>query len=276
MKKLLDGIKVVTLAVNLPGPAAARRLCQLGADVIKVEPLSGDPMKHYHAGWYEQLNVGQQVVSLDLKSSEDRQQLDKLLQDADLLITANRPAALDRLGLGWEELHKSFPQLCQVAIVGYPAPKENEPGHDLTYQAKIGLLNPPQMPRTLIADMAGGEKAVSEALALLWARDHGQDAGYRAIALSDAADYMAEPWTVGFTTPENIVGGALAEYNLYQASDGWVAVAALEPHFKKALEKALGVTADSPEVLRPIFVEKTATDWEAWAKEYDLPIVAVR
>ncbi|MDH4007354.1 MAG: CoA transferase [Desulfuromonadales bacterium] len=276
MKKLLDGIKVVTLAVNLPGPAAARRLCQLGAQVVKVEPPSGDPMNHFHADWYEQLKVGQQLIKIDLKSNEGRRQLDSLLQEADLLITANRPAALERLGLGWDDLHQQFPQLCQVAIVGYPAPRENEPGHDLTYQAKNGLLNPPQMPRTLIADMAGGEKAVSEALALLWARDHGQEAGYRAVALSDAADYMAEPWTVGFTTPESFVGGALAEYNLYQASDGWVAVAALEPHFKRALEDALEVTADSPEILRPIFAQKTASAWEEWAKEYDLPVIAVR
>jgi alpha-methylacyl-CoA racemase len=276
MKKLLKGIKVVTLAVNLPGPAAARRFCQMGASVVKVEPPVGDPMNHYHSGWYKQLNTGQEVVVLDLKSAVDLQTLDTLLQDADLLITANRPAALERLGLGWQALHDKFPQLCQVAIVGYPAPKENVPGHDLTYQAKIGLLNPPQMPKTLIADMAGAEKAVSEALALLWARDHGQEAGYSMVALSDAAEYMAEPWTVGFTTPDSIVGGSLAEYNIYQASDGWVAVAALEPHFKKALEKALDVEANNPDSLRPIFIEKTASEWEEWAKELDLPILAVK
>ncbi len=276
MKKMLDGIKVVTLAVNLPGPAAARRLSEFGAEVIKVEPPTGDPMNYFHSGWYQQLNSMQGLVVLDLKSSTDRVEFDKLLSDADLLITANRPDALERLGLGWEQLHKQFPQLCQVAIVGYPAPKENVPGHDLTYQAKIGLLNPPQMPRTLIADMAGAEKAVSEALALLMARDRGQEAGYRMVALSDAADYMAEPWTVGFTAPESVVGGSLAEYNIYQASDGWVAVAALEPHFKKNMEKALDVEATSPDVLKPIFIKKTAAQWEEWAKEFDLPIVAVR
>jgi alpha-methylacyl-CoA racemase len=273
---LLNGIKVVNLAVNLPGPAAARRFLQMGAQVIKVEPPSGDPMVHYHASWYEELNRGQEIITLNLKSADDLERLDETLATADLLITANRPAALERLGLGWESLHQKFPQLCQVAIVGYPSPMENEPGHDLTYQAKIGLLTPPQMPRTLIADMAGAEKAVSEALALLWARDKGQGGGYRMIALSEAADYMAEPWTVGFTAPEAMVGGALPEYNLYESSDGWVAVAALEPHFSKALFSALDCPGSDIERMRSLFKNKTAKEWEVWAKERDLPVVAVK
>ncbi len=272
---LLNGIKVVNLAVNLPGPAAARRFLQMGAQVIKVEPPGGDPMVHYHASWYEELNRGQEIITLNLKSADDLKRLDETLATADLLITANRPAALERLGLGWESLHQKFPQLCQVAIVGYPSPRENEPGHDLTYQAKIGLLTPPQMPRTLIADMAGAEKAVSEALALLWARDKGQGGGCRMIALSDAADYMAEPWRVGFTAPDAMVGGALPEYNLYESSDGWVAVAALEPHFSKAMFAALQCAAENTEEIKALFRSKTAEDWEVWAKERDLPIVAV-
>ena len=273
---LLEGIKVVNLAVNLPGPAAARRFLQLGAEVTKVEPPSGDPMVTYQADWYEQLNAGQKVVKLNLKSTSDREQLDSLLLDADILITANRPAALERLGLGWEQLHEQFPKLCQVAIVGYPAPLENEPGHDLTYQAKIGLLTPPQMPRTLTADMAGAEKAVSEALALLWAREKGQGGGYRMIALSEAADYMAEPWTVGFTAPEAMVGGALPEYNLYETAEGWLAVAALEPHFSKALFAALECSAEDGEALRALFKTRTAKEWEIWAKQRDIPAVAVK
>ena len=273
--KLLSGIKVVSLAINLPGPAAARRFCQLGAQVLKVEPPTGDPMSHYNSSWYDELNAGQEILTLNLKAPAERQCLERKLQDADLLITANRPAALERLGLGWEKLHEQFPRLCQVAIVGYPSPFENVPGHDLTYQAKTGLLSPPQMPRTPVADMAGGEKAFGEGLALLWSREQGNESGYRMVALSEAAEYMAEPWTVGFTSPEAMGGGSLAEYNLYETSDGWVAVAALEPHFKKALDKGVGFEVKKPEELRPVFLEKTSAEWEIWAKGFDLPIVAV-
>ncbi len=278
MKELLDGIKVVNLAVNLPGPACARRLQQLGAQVVKVEPPSGDPLKvNYNmTEWYTELAAGQEIVTLNLKDTEQRGQLDRLLAEADLLITANRPAALERLGLGWDELHRKYPNLCQVAIVGYPPPYENEPGHDLTYQAKIGLLTPPQMPRTLIADMAGAEIAASEALALLLARQRGQEGGYATVALSDAADFMGEPYRIGFTLPGSMVGGGLPEYNLYEANDGCIAVAALEPHFRAALEEALDFESRDPEEWRPIFAMKSAAEWEEWAKEFDLPIVAVR
>lgn len=271
----LDGFKVVSLAVNLPGPAAARRLLQLGARVLKVEPPAGDPMAQYRLEWYRKLNAGQEIVRLDLKSAEERERLFDELADADLLLTASRPEALIRLGLGWEELHERFPRLCMVAIVGYPAPNENLPGHDLTYQAKIGLLSPPNMPKTLLADMAGAERAAAEALALLLARERGMGTACILVALSEAAEYMAEPLRNGLTASQAMLGGELAEYNIYQTNEGWVAVAALEPHFKKRLAEALGCEFNSPEQLRPLFVAKSAKDWELWAKEYDLPIVAI-
>ena len=191
--KALDGIRVLNLAVNLPGPAAAQRLHELGASVVKVEPPSGDPMEQYHGEWYRAMAAGHGVVRIDLKSAEGLACLGELLREADLLITASRPAALTRLGLGWETLHQTCPALCHVAIVGYPAPRENEAGHDLTYQASLGLLTPPHMPRTLLADMAGAELTVSAALTLLLARARGQGSGYAEVALSLAASAMAEP-----------------------------------------------------------------------------------
>ncbi|MFZ3209091.1 MAG: CoA transferase [Geobacteraceae bacterium] len=273
---MLDGLNVVNLAVNLPGPAAARRLSRWGAHVIKVEPPDGDPMYHYGRKFYDQLNAGHEVVILDLKAPGDMERLSGLLASADLLITAQRPSALERLGLGWEVLHSRFPRLCQVAIVGYPPPQENEPGHDLTYQASIGLLAPPQLPRTLVADMAGAEQAASQALALLLAKERGQGGGYAQVALSDAAEYMSEPLRAGLTAPGGMLGGILPEYNLYETADGWVAVAAIEPHFKKRMEEALGLAAKYPDDLRPVFRTKTDMEWELWARKFDLPIAVVR
>ena len=87
---------------------------------------------------------------------------------------------------------------------------------------------------------------------------------------------MGEPCRIGFTASGTMVGGGLPEYNLYEASDSWVAVAALEPHFRAALEKALNFESRNPEEWRPIFAKKSAAEWEAWAKEFDLPIVAVK
>lgn len=95
--KPLDGLRVLNLALNLPGPAAARRLHQLGAEVIKVEPPSGDPMEKYHGAWYRDMAAGHAVVRIDLKTEEGRACLHEILARADLLITATRPAALARL-----------------------------------------------------------------------------------------------------------------------------------------------------------------------------------
>ena len=273
MMKSLDGIRVVNLAVNLPGPAAARRLGQLGAAVVKVEPPAGDPMELYNAAWYRDMAVGHTVVRLDLKAQADRARLDALLAEADLLITATRPAALERLELGWTTLHEKYPRLCQVAIVGYPAPRENEAGHDLTYQAALGLLTPPHMPRTLLADMAGTEQTTGAALALLLGRERGQGSGYAEVALSEAAAAMAEPLRYGTTAQGALLGGGIPEYNLYQAGDGWVAVAALEPHFKKRLEDSLGVS--SIEQYRTAFATKSAAEWQEWGQQLDIPIVAI-
>jgi crotonobetainyl-CoA:carnitine CoA-transferase CaiB-like acyl-CoA transferase len=272
--KALAGIRVVNLAVNLPGPAAVCRLQSLGASVSKIEPPSGDPMELYQSEWYRDMASGQTVLRLDLKAAEGRTQLHELLAEADLLITATRPTALERLGLGWNELHNRYPRLCQVAITGYPSPRENEAGHDLTYQATLGLIKPPHMPRTLLADMAGAEQTVSAALALLLGRERGQAGGYAEVPLSEAAAAMAQPLRYGCTAEGALLGGGIPEYNIYQASDGWIAVAALEPHFKKRLESELGVA--SIEQYQELFARRTAAEWQQWGQESDVPLVAVR
>ena len=275
MKPLSD-MKVVTLAVNLPGPVAARHLLRLGARVLKVEPPAGDPMSLYLDRWYHALNAGQEVLVLDLKESAERERLFEELATADLLLTASRPRALEGLGLGWEGLHDRFPHLCMVQIVGYPSPHENEPGHDLTYQAAQGLLVPPHLPRTLIADMAGGERAAAEALALLLARERGQGSGCAIVPLSAVVEALAEPLRQGLTAAGNLLGGGLAEYNLYPAREGWIAVAALEPHFRQRLAQSLGVHFETPEDLSDCFTRKSASEWDAWGKDLDLPIVEVK
>src|SRR5438094_1317832 len=151
----LDGIGVLTLAINLPGPVAVARLRRLGAAVVKIEPPGGDPLAHVLPRWYELLHEGQTVLPLDLKGDEGRRQLEERLGRSDLLITAMRLAALQRLGLDWATLHRRHPRLCVVAVVGYPPPHEDRPGHDLTYQARAGLLEPPRLPRSCLADLAG-------------------------------------------------------------------------------------------------------------------------
>jgi alpha-methylacyl-CoA racemase len=273
---LLKGVRVLSLAGNVPGPVAAFRLQRMGAEVTKVEPLAGDPLVAASPGWYAALTAGQHVLRLDLKEPGDRAALDALLTGSDLLLTATRPAALERLSLGWAQLREHHPALCCVAITGYAPPDENLAGHDLTYQAAAGLLRPPGLPLTLLADLAAAERTVSTALALLFARERTGQAGYAQVAIADAVAGFAEPLHYGLTQPGGLLGGGLPIYGLYAASDGWVALAALEPHFAMRLAEELALRNLERNELEEVFRTRTAAEWEQWAAERDLPIAAVR
>jgi alpha-methylacyl-CoA racemase len=272
---LLRGIRVVSLAVNAPGPVAAARLHRLGASVVKVEPPTGDPLAAAAPDWYRALARGQDVVTLNLKETPDRERCEELLAGSDLLLTSSRPAALQRLGLDWPSLHGRHPRLCQLAIIGYPPPDENRAGHDLTYQASAGLLDPPSLPPTLFADMAGAERAVAMAVALLLRRERYGTAGYGAVSLADVVTDLAQPRDFGLCSPGAALGGGLARYSLYRAAEGWIALGALEPHFWDGLLRQLDCDGSRSELER-IFLTRTAAEWERWAEERDLPVAAVK
>lgn len=242
---VLRGVNVLSLAPNLPGPIAARRLAEMGASVTKIEGPTGDLMAQAAPTYYEWLCTGQDVVALNLKEEADRGTLQGLLSSCDVLITSSRPSALARLGLSWEELHAAYPRLCQVAIVGHSGDDADLAGHDLTYQAHAGTLLPPAMPTVPVADLAGAELAVQAALALLLGRNAGEDSagpgaggqsvesqgaeeqgdgtaagggGYHEVALADAAEVFAMPAQFGLSAPGGLLGGALPGYRIYEAA----------------------------------------------------------
>ena len=271
----LAGTKVVSLALNAPGPVAAARFTQLGAQVTKVEPPEGDGTSKFAPEWYAELCREQTVLRLDLKNPAEKAHFDTLLTAADLLLASFRPSALRRLGLDWGTLHERFPRLCFVGIIGHPAPHEERSGHDLTYQADFGMLRPPQMPPTLFIDMAGAERAVSMALALLMKRDQTGEAGSTWVSLSECAHDLAAPLRAGLTVPGGLLGGGYPLYGFYQTSDDWIAVAALEPRFAQRLLSELKLEKADRGELEGIFLKRSAAEWESWAAERDLPLVAV-
>jgi alpha-methylacyl-CoA racemase len=237
----LKGVRILSLALNLPGPAALMRCHAMGATCVKLEPPQGDPMGAYNPKAYAALHAGMKITSADLKTEKGQKALHKELARADVLLTSFRPSALKKLGLEWKALRKQYPQLSVVAIVGAPGARADEPGHDLTYLAENGLVTGLDLPPTLYADM-GGSLMASEAV--LQARLHQLQKGkgaYLEIALSDAASYLALPRSWGLTTPGAAVGGGHAGYRVYPCQDGRVALAALEPHFAAALGAEAGL-----------------------------------
>ncbi len=215
----------------------------MGARCVKLEPPSGDPMQRYSPTAYAQLQSGIKVITADLKTEVGQKALRRELAKTDVLITSFRPSAIEKLGLAWKGLHRLYPALSHVAIVGSPGARAEEPGHDLTYVADSGLVTGLELPATLYADM-GGSLTASEAVlqAVLAQRNNGK--GIRLeIALASAADYLALPRHWGLTQPSGFVGGAHAGYRVYACKDGRVALAALEPHFAAALCAAAGLPA---------------------------------
>jgi crotonobetainyl-CoA:carnitine CoA-transferase CaiB-like acyl-CoA transferase len=284
----LDGIRILSLALNLPGPAALMRCRRMGADCTKVEPPAGDPMAAYNPRAYGELHEGVKVLRADLKSAPGRELLHDHLSRTDVLLTSFRPSALAKLGLAWGELHARHPMLCQVAIVGGPGEHAEEPGHDLTYLAQNDLVPALELPATLYADM-GGSLAASEAVlqAALHLKSPYAGEGetprgiYLEVALSDAAAYLALPRRWGLTKTDGAVGGAHAGYRVYPCRDGRVAVAALEPHFAAALCAQAGVepsgagtmfARETHDAVARFFAERTCKELDAIAAAHDLPL----
>lgn len=264
----LAGIRLVSIAQNVPGPLAVARLAAEGARATKIEPPSGDPLRTYCPSWYDELHRGIVVERLDLKSGAGQPRLMALLADAALLVTSQRPSALARLSLDPPALARACPHLSLLRIVGDVAEPET-PGHDLTYQAGVGLVRH-DLPVTLFADVTAAERAVQAALLLL----RQSPGSMREIGLRDSLDSLVAPLGHGLTTPGGTLGGGLPAYGVYAARSGRVAVAALEPHFQKRLFESLGLPPDAD--LASAFASRTAAEWEAWARKHDLPIVEVR
>jgi crotonobetainyl-CoA:carnitine CoA-transferase CaiB-like acyl-CoA transferase len=228
------------------------------------------------------LHEGVSVIQDDLKTEAGQQALHRQLAKTDVLLTSFRPSALEKLGLGWKSLHRLYPALSHVAIVGSAGAEI--PGHDLTYLADHGLVPGLELPATLFADM-GGSLMASEAVlqAALRQRLGGQAVkGVRLeVALASAAEYLALPRQWGLTKPDGFVGGAHAGYGVYACRDGRVAVAALEPHFAAALCAAAGVATSSVASLQSAatraaiagFLKKqTRAQLDALALAQDIPL----
>lgn len=187
----LTGVRVVELAVWVAGPSAAGILADWGADVIKVEPATGDPQRAVFGSVgldgslpvppFEVDNRGKRSVVLDLRADEGLDAFEQLLATADVLVTNMRPAALDRLGLGAPAVCARHPRLVYGAITGYglEGADRDRAGYDIgAYWARSGLawtmVPPGEIPpqsRSGMGDHQTGMTLVSGIMAKLFERE---------------------------------------------------------------------------------------------------------
>jgi crotonobetainyl-CoA:carnitine CoA-transferase CaiB-like acyl-CoA transferase len=172
MLDLIKGVRVLDMTTVVLGPYATQILGDLGADVIKVEPLTGDVFRAVRPGHsadmgagFLNLNRNKRSLAVDLRHPDGRTIIDRLVADADVLVHNMRLASADRLGIGWDRLHAINPRLvyCFTAGYGEGGRDENEPAYDDIVQARSGIarLNAgadgsPRFLQTIIADKVGG------------------------------------------------------------------------------------------------------------------------
>ncbi len=296
----LDGIRVVDLTSYIAGAYAAMQLADMGADVVKVESPEGDSFRELPGffGW----NRGKRSISVDLKTSEGREIVERLAVRGDVVMENMRPGVADRLGVGWERLAALNPRLvyCSVTAFGSTGPGVERPGFDPIFQALGGVMTlqgfggPPQYLRTAPTDYYTAALATQAILAALFARERtgrGQRVetsllrGVLALQSGAAVDYPGKPVLIRDNPT----------YRLYQTGDGqWFFLAVGNQSFWVKLCKALGLEhlADDPRfgswmlrlqnnqdllpILEARFREKPRAEWLEVLAAHDIPAAPVQ
>jgi crotonobetainyl-CoA:carnitine CoA-transferase CaiB-like acyl-CoA transferase len=263
----LAHVSVLDLSIWRPGPYATSLLGGLGADVLKVEPPGGDPMRHYPE-LFASVNAGKRSIVLNLKEPGDRARALALAAEADVLVEGFRPGVMTRLGLDEPAARAVNPGVVYCSISGYgqQGPLSRQSGHDINYQAWAGALAPEggvaTMPPLPLADLASGMAAAFGICAALLGRvAAGPGPGPGSYIDVSMTDVMAT-WTGSaraVSDEEGDVsavrdGGSWAPspthvpgYGLFATADGGqVALGVVnEQHFWSALCTELGLTAEA-------------------------------
>jgi crotonobetainyl-CoA:carnitine CoA-transferase CaiB-like acyl-CoA transferase len=224
----LSGLRVLDLSIWRPGPYATSLLVPLGADVLKVEPPGGDPMRHY-AGLFDAVNAGKRSVELNLKEEAGRNRALELAKDADVLVEGFRPGVLARFGLDDAAVRARNPGIVYCSISGYGQhdPRAGLPGHDVNYQAWSGALTPEGGPATAIpplptADLAAGLTAAFGICAAVLGRATSGEGIYLDVSMTDVLATWTGAAGAGTGGAAGAPGppGPTPGYGLFGTSDG--------------------------------------------------------
>lgn len=254
------GLRVLDFSTVISGPICTQALGDLGADVIKVEPPSGDPARYSGAPFREpgfsaflaQFNRNKRSIGLDLKHEEARAVARKLAEDADVLVENFRPGVADRLGIGWSELSGLNPHLvyCSISGFGGDGPDAERPAYDHVIQAMTGLMPvqgeaaAPRLVQGGVADKATGMTALSAILGALLARERGDGAGQRVeVPMLDAYAAFALPEAMmarTFPPLESDAPGLNDVFRTFATSDGHVVGLTIQDAQFRGLCQVLG------------------------------------
>jgi crotonobetainyl-CoA:carnitine CoA-transferase CaiB-like acyl-CoA transferase len=203
----LAGVQVIDLGQYIAGPGAAMTLAELGASVIKIEPLTGDQARHigrYGESMVRAYNRGKRSIALDLKSAAGRDVALRLIARSDVVIQNLRPGVVEKLGLGPAEVRARYPRLIYLSISGFGSggPSQARPGYDIAAQAESGLMSvtgePGRLPQKVgvpIVDAAAAHLGAQAVLAALYGRERsGVGESLEVSLLETALHLQAATW----------------------------------------------------------------------------------
>ena len=255
----LDGIRVLDLSQYVPGPYATLLLADMGAEVVRIEPPGGEPMRRFGppdadgiSAWYKVVNGSKSVLEINLKSAEGKAQLERLIEGADAMLESYRPGVMERLGFGQERIKELNPRLVYCALSGWgqTGPYRLRAGHDLNYMALMGGLvtsgphAAPNMTFPQVADYSSGIQAALAIMGGLMGRDRPRGSGQGCFIDTSIAEAVVpwQMWTLtgmlrpGFNTDRtgNYLNGGTAFYNIYRTKEGrFMTLGAVEDKFWK-------------------------------------------
>ena len=270
MTQPLDGTRVLDLTQVMAGPYCTMLLCDMGADVIKVEPPTGDSTRRMPGAVgtdspsFNAVNRGKRGVVADLKQPGGRDMVRRLAVSSDVLVENYRPGVMTRFGLGYETLSREHPGLVYASISGYgqTGPSAGKGGFDLVAQGVSGLMSvtgesggPPVKMGVPVTDLGAALFAVAGILSALLARvrtGRGQridtslvDAGV-ALSVWEATQYFSGR---GVPEPLGSAHRMNAPYQAIRCADGYITVGAANDRIFRRLCAALGHPewADDPD-----------------------------
>lgn len=249
----LTGITVIDLGQYIAGPGATMALAELGATVIKIEPLTGDQARHvgrYGEAMVRAYNRGKRSIALDLKSESGREIAWRLIAQCDVVVQNLRPGAVDKLGLGPAQVRARHPRVIYLSISGFGGggPSRERSGYDIAAQAESGLMfvtgeadRPPQKVGVPIVDAAAADLGAQAILAALYGRERSGVGETLEISLLETAlhlqaatwcEYLCggpEPTRIGHGQPHNAPAAEVVA-----TLDGHIVLSAYaEDHWKR-------------------------------------------
>jgi crotonobetainyl-CoA:carnitine CoA-transferase CaiB-like acyl-CoA transferase len=268
----LDGVKVICVGQFYFAPYCTMLMARLGADVIKIEALQGDPYRRLPVAdevgtslQFAMVNSGKKVMRLNLKDPAGQEVLRGLAKQSDVLVQNLSPGAMERFGLGFEELHRVNPRLIMASGTGFGSfgPYAGQAAMDLTIQARTAVMSttgfmdgPPVRTGPSVADFIAGAHLLGGVLAALYQRERTGRGQHVEVALQDAilpslTSNIAGLITSEGTMPErtgNRHGGlAVVPYNAYRTADGWVTVLCpTQAHWERLCEVMGDPSTDQP------------------------------